>query len=189
MNELNEAAEAASSELRACVACCDNFPPTWVSTLRCKCFYCGLCIEKLFEASLREETRFPPACHQVPITLKIARSRLTQATLRAYEARFRELSTRNKVYCHRPRCSAFIATHSVHNGAAHCQRCHSVTCFSCRNAWHYGQCTPEKDAGLFELMRTCNWRKCPGCQRVVERHHGCAHMTFVSSLSRTLYIS
>jgi len=158
MSELGEAAAKAPRALRPCEACCDNFRPEMGSKLRCKCFYCGLCIEELFKASLREETRFPPACHQVHIMLKIARGHLTKATLREYEARFLELSTRNKVYCHRPHCSAFIATHSVHNGAAHCQRCRSVTCFSCRNAWHFGQCTPEKDAGLFELMRACNWR-------------------------------
>lgn len=168
--------DSPSRYLQECSACSTKVPSTEVIRLRCADRYCNVCLAKIFETAMKDEAMYPPSCHGMRIPTKLVQTRLSKSLLRRFREMQPELSTRNKTYCHRTTCSAFIAPHSIHNGQAICQKCRSVTCSKCRNAWHFGRCLEGDDAALFELMRSTNWKRCPECRRVVEKNDGCNHM-------------
>ena len=160
-----------------CNACMILFPQDDLVQVRCKHQYCAGCLEFFFTRAMKDETLYPPACCQFEIPLRIAAKSFSMRFARRYKAKELELRTRNKTYCHRTACSAFIAPHSIHNGNAYCQRCGSITCARCKSAWHWGPCSQDDGTGFFELVRTAAWKQCPECKRVVERIDGCNHIT------------
>lgn len=122
-------------DLERCVACLSKNPRIELVQLRCSDKYCYTCLEKMFETAMKDETMYPPSCCGTNISIKLVRGHLSKSLLWKFRMKQPELSTSKKLYCHVPRCSAFIAPHSVHNGQAICQKCRSVTCTKCRNKW------------------------------------------------------
>lgn len=130
-----EQMEEANSDLEECTACSSKLPEKELIELRCEDHYCRTCLEKIFDTATKDETQYPPSCCGITITTKLVQPHLSKSLLRRFKLKQPEFSTRNRTYCHKPRCSAFIAPHSIHNGQAICQKCRSVTCSKCRNAW------------------------------------------------------
>ena len=127
--------DSAEQNLERCTACLTKTPSNELVELRCVDKYCCPCLEKMFETAMKDETMFPPSCCGISISTKVVQGRLPKSLLWRFRMKQPELSTRNRLYCHVPKCSAFIAPHSVHNGQAICQKCRSVTCSKCRNKW------------------------------------------------------
>ena len=175
------AATAIGVKIESCTACLSPLAIKDLIETPCRHRYCPDCLHTLFKRAMKDETLFPPACCGDKIPIGMASKHLPKRFIRHYKAKSLELKIRNKTYCHKPACSAFIAPHSIHNGHAHCQRCGSVTCGVCKSAWHYGRCTHADDLELFELAKTAAWKRCPECRRIVERNEGCDHMTYVVS--------
>ena len=169
----------AGPQKEACNACMLLFAVQELTEVRCTHRYCSACLHCFFKRALKDETLYPPACCAVAIPLRVASPRLSKSFTRRYKAKQLELKTRNRTYCHRPACSAFIAPHSIHNGHACCQRCGSVTCGYCKSAWHWGRCSEGDDSGFFDFVKTTEWKRCPECKRMIEKNEGCNHIVYV----------
>jgi hypothetical protein len=144
--------------------------------LRCGHRWCKGCLETTFSLSLRDETTYPPRCCWYNIPLKEVQKHLPKSLSREFQSRQLEMKTKNKTYCHKPNCSAFIAPHSIHNGEAICQKCNARTCANCRGKSHFGPCSAGEDAAFMEFASSKNWKRCPTCRRMVEKEDGCSHM-------------
>ena len=176
-SEVTKALPDASSDIESdvveCIACSTKHPRGEVVELSCADDYCHSCLEKLFETAMKDETMYPPSCCGQRIPLKLVQKRLPKPTIYRFKMKQPEFDTKNKTYCHKPKCSAFIAPHSIHNDQAICQRCRAVTCNKCKDEWHFGPCMEGSDASFFEYIRSTTWKRCPECKRIVEKANGC----------------
>ena len=160
----------------SCRICGDTaFSVRELLELDCGCYQCNDCLTRLFTLAMTDESVYPPKCHRRPIPLDLAAGHLPRSLMRAFEAKLPELSTRKRIYCSNIKrgCNAFIATHSIHNGEAFCQKCNSKTCVKCKEAGHFGPC---QDNDVIELAKDEKWKICPGCTRLVEKADGCNHI-------------
>ena len=130
--------------LPMCVACRSTYEDLELVKLRCDHNWCNDCLENKFKLAMRDEEAYPPRCCFHIITLAEVVKRLSEPLVKEFKSRQLELKTKNKTYCHKPDCSAFIAPHSVHNGEAICQKCYARTCSKCRGQWHFGPCSAGK---------------------------------------------
>lgn len=149
-----------------------------VIQLPCGDRYCRDCLQKLFEASIADESLFPPRCCREPMVMKTVQPFLTTDVVKRYTARKEQLETPNWTYCYSPGCSKFIPPASIENDRATCKNCGMVICTICKSSSHHGDC--PKDTALHSLLRTAakhGWQRCFYCRRVVELIQGCYHMT------------
>ncbi|KAE8149931.1 hypothetical protein BDV25DRAFT_140314 [Aspergillus avenaceus] len=166
--------------LRSCVACDDCMKPDNTLHAPCGHEYCRSCIEGLYNASLTDETLFPPRCCGQHIDIRIARTFLKSDLLERYEKKRIELETPNKTYCHFLKCSAFINTSCLKGQVATCPECNRKTCTSCKSQAHTGDCLDDPATQqLFATAKVNGWQRCYSCQRLVELDHGCNHMVLV----------
>jgi hypothetical protein len=161
---------------RPCDACTSEKPTADLALLRCDDVYCAECLTRVFRTAMTDETMFPPSCCGMRIRLKTAQTFIPKDVCKKFRAKELELMTKDKTYCWRPRCSAFIAPHSIHNSEAHCQKCRAVTCSRCKSKAHFGQCTNAGDEAFFEFISKTKFKKCPVCKRMVEKNGGCNHV-------------
>ncbi|KAK5130046.1 hypothetical protein LTR08_002520 [Meristemomyces frigidus] len=165
-----------------CVACGEDKDFLDVARIPCKDKheYCRECLAQLFELSLTDESLFPPRCDNEPIPLALVRIFLPAELAKRFETMYTELSTKNRVYCHDPKCSAFIPTRAIgeETDIGTCPRCDKTTCAICKAPSHTGDC-PE-DTELQQLVSTANteqWQRCLDCKRFVQLETGCNHIT------------
>ena len=175
-NAMSDAPLSAPEDMAECLACSTKYPKSKLIKLPCEDKYCQVCLLRLFKAAMKDETMYPPRCCRKTIRIELAQKHLPQALIRQFKAKGLEMETRNRTYCSRSACSAFIKPQSIHNGQAICQRCRAVTCSKCKTAWHFGPCKEEDDTGFFDFVRSTDWKRCPECRRVVEKSEGCNHM-------------
>ena len=155
-----------------------------VARVPCDHEYCRECLASLFQASMKNESLFPPRCDGQLIPLNQVRFFLPVELAKEFEERSVELSAKNRVYCHDPRCSTFIpwpaSVERVEGEWLTCPVCENATCTICKAAAHTGDC-PD-DTALQQLLDTAGteqWQRCYQCHRFVELEQGCNHMTFV----------
>jgi hypothetical protein len=172
-------------KLGHCVACGDTKDFFDVARVLCNHEYCRECLASLFQASMKDESLFPPRCDGQAIPLNQVRFFLPVDLAKEFEERFVELSAKNRVYCHDPQCSTFIpwpaSVERMEGEWLTCPTCEKTTCAICKAAAHTGDC-PD-DTALQQLLETAGneqWQRCYQCHRFVELEQGCNHMTFVS---------
>ncbi|GAA5840242.1 hypothetical protein JCM5353_007838 [Sporobolomyces roseus] len=104
---------------------------------------------------------------------------------------FRKLEdSQPAIFCPNPSCSAqFVRDCDMEGQAqASCPACHKMICVDCGVVWHSGYTCDQfqslpvderepEDFALFALARDQKWRRCPGCQVMLGRTHGCNHMS------------
>ncbi|KAI6709609.1 hypothetical protein JHW43_007879 [Diplocarpon mali] len=141
--------------------------------------YCGSCLQDLFNASITDDTLFPPRCCRELITPSgNVRIYLSTDIVQLYEAKKIEFDTPNRTYCSNPLCSSFIRVEHISGDQASCQRCRAVTCTICKSAAHRGDCPEDTALQLvLEVARDNGWQRCWSCHRMVELDTGCNHMT------------
>lgn len=159
-----------------CSNCDEQHSEDKLLHLACACRYCHECLEFIFGFALKNEECYPPDCCFGAISFRLARHHLSPALARNFAAKKLEMSTKKKTYCHNVSCNTFIAPHSIHNGDAHCQKCRFITCSKCKQKSHFGPCTDKTNEELEQLAKEQGWKKCPACERLVERDGGCNHM-------------
>ena len=172
----NGAAKASRESMDRCMACSTKHEAGGLITLHCGHRWCKSCLQATFRLSLKDETMYPPRCCWYNIPLKEVQEHLPKSLSREFQSRQLEMETKNKTYCHKTNCSAFIAPHSIHNGEAICQKCNARTCAKCKEKSHFGPCSGGEDAAFMEYARSNSWKRCPTCRRMVEREDGCSHM-------------
>ncbi|KAE8307822.1 hypothetical protein BDV41DRAFT_553263 [Aspergillus transmontanensis] len=167
-----------SIPLHRCVACRDEVEFVNIARVPCRHEYCRSCLEDLFNASMTDESLFPPRCCRQPINVNIARIFLKADLIQRYEKKKIEFETPNRTYCYVPECSTFINTSHIEGEVATCPSCSRTTCTSCKGRAHIGDC--PNDSGMQHLLALAQenaWQRCYACWRLVELVHGCNHMT------------
>lgn len=173
----------APSRMHRCIACAEDTEFVNVVRVPCRHEYCRSCLESLFNASMTDESLFPPRCCRQPIVMSIARIFLKSDLVQQYEKKKIEFETPNRTYCYSAGCSAFIETSHIEGEVATCSDCGRTTCTSCKGRAHIGDC--PNDTSLQQLLDTARengWQRCFSCWRMVELDHGCNHMKFVATL-------
>lgn len=174
----DENATRLSNHVRDCAACNADVP--FFDSVRCPCGheYCRACIAELFDASLSDESLFPPRCCGDSIPLGLNQIFLPSTLVRKYHAKELEYGTTNRTYCHEPTCSTFIPPSSIQGNVALCSRCGSQTCTMCKGQSHQEDC-PE-DITTQELLlyaKDMGWQRCLKCRTLVELNTGCNHIS------------
>ncbi|CAM1504890.1 Fc.00g024810.m01.CDS01 [Cosmosporella sp. VM-42] len=172
------AASRAPPKASKCISCQDEYSLTDVARCPCSHEYCRGCLALLFEASMKDETLFPPRCCTQPIPIDINRIFLPPELVGEFNAKKVELETIDRTYCHDATCSTFVPLQFIKGNVAHCVRCSKKTCSICKGASHQGEC--PQDPAFQEILRVATengWQRCQPCGRIVELDQGCNHMT------------
>ncbi|KAH9911610.1 uncharacterized protein B0H18DRAFT_347537 [Fomitopsis serialis] len=159
-----------------CVFCRENIGGHQIQA-PCGHFWDADCLADLFRASTTDESLFPPRCCQQPFVLKEVERHLMPELLASFNAISLEFRTADRVYCHRPTCSAFIGPATESSSAQDCPKCLAQTCGHCKERAHSGSPCITDDAPILALAEQNGWARCPGCKHIVELAMGCYHMT------------
>jgi len=174
--------KTAGSLRQDCISCGDSVAFCDIARAPCGHQYCRDCLKDLVQASLTDETLFPPRCCKTPIPIEENRVFLPQPLVREFLEKRTELGTPNRTYCSRSTCSAFIRQDNVVGDVASCDTCGTKTCSICKSAAHDGDC-PEDESiqQVLEIARANNWQRCYSCRSVVELQLGCNHIRYCIS--------
>ncbi|KAL6304237.1 hypothetical protein BKA93DRAFT_301530 [Sparassis latifolia] len=160
-----------------CVICTDRIDGVEIRA-PCGHFYDVGCLMDLFRSATVDESLFPPRCCQQPFAFNEVRCYLGAELSASFEAKAVEFSTANRLYCHRPTCSAFLGSKTADVTSRTCLKCFSQTCGRCKEAAHGTlSCTDADDASILALAQEAGWKRCPRCRHMVELAIGCYHMT------------
>ncbi|EJD42218.1 hypothetical protein AURDEDRAFT_89751 [Auricularia subglabra TFB-10046 SS5] len=174
----SRAHQTPSSSRVECTACGSRIRGR---SLRAPCdhVYDAACISDLFEASMTDESLFPPRCCRQEIPVDSVRALISASLLQRFEAKATELRTLRRVYCANASCSRFLGAQTDVAASLACPACATTTCSACMAAHaRYAPCVLEADAqAVVELARQEGWQRCPGCRRFIELETGCFHMT------------
>ncbi|PNS15667.1 hypothetical protein CAC42_4119 [Sphaceloma murrayae] len=164
--------------VHACAACTDDFPISLLRQLECSHEYCGPCLGRIFHETMRDISRYPPRCCRQPISLALVKALLPADIAETFEKKAPELDTKDRTYCHKSECEAWIPPVSIHGRRAVCQACAGVTCVECKQLWHHGSCaTLLEDQQQLRYAKAQGWQRCGKCGFLVELASGCYHMT------------
>jgi hypothetical protein len=161
-----------------CVACQEDKKFLEVARVRCGHEYCQDCLIALFEASMTDESLFPPRCCRQRFDIGQLRVFLKPDVVTRFREKAVEFTASNRVYCSRSTCLAFIPPSKIDGDHARCSSCNQGTCAICNLAWHSDDC--PQDTALQALLETATengWQRCTSCRRLVELDTGCNHMT------------
>jgi len=168
------------SSMVDCVVCGDAFHLPELIRSPCGHLYCPDCLNSLFVRATTDETLFPPRCCSQIISLSLVEAKLSPGALSAFNSAAIEFTTTNRTYCARKDCGKFIPPHEIRSGRAVCRNCNAETCAYCKGVLHVGDC-PEDEALqiVLVLAQGERWRRCFGCNTMVELNTGCNHITYV----------
>lgn len=163
--------------LKNCVICGEEKDFFEVLRVPCNHEYCRECLEQLFTRSMVDQSLFPPRCDNQEIPLEWARLFISSDLAKEFEAKYDELNTKNRTYCHEPTCSTFIPEGMIRERLATCPRCKKTTCNECHNPSHVGDCPNDEALRLLvATAETQQWQRCYQCTAMVELEQGCNHM-------------
>ncbi|KAL9488578.1 hypothetical protein ACSS6W_000855 [Trichoderma asperelloides] len=169
----------------ACVICMEDTPPSKGADLKCGHRMCNACMKRNFEMSIRDPQHMPPrCCTKAHIPLKHVDKLFDDAFKRAWNRKFAEYSTGNRVYCPSKRCGEWIKPTSFYRGedgrrVARCGRCNTKVCPKCSSRWHSSlECPRDEETNKFlDQAKEEGWKRCYKCKSMVELKEGCNHMT------------
>ena len=159
-----------------CVICRES---RYCQPAPCGDAYCHLCLREVFLRACDDEELFPPRCCTQPIPLEQAQVFLTREEIDRYKGKVEEYTSGNRVYCADGACSAFISAGAIIGDKAGCKVCGKETCRICGKGWHGGaDCPEDKELELtLAHAKEMGWQRCGKCHALVERKHGCEHMS------------
>ena len=182
VNPLPKFEEVKNTLSRLCVTCHDYFPVQILMIAPCGDNYCGACTHELFDASMKDESLFPPRCCGRELVLDSAKAlfphQFTADFLEHFQVKSIEFNTTDRTYCHGASCSQFITPDHIRGDIATCGNCQLETCTFCKGRSHEGDC-PEDPAfaSLMTVARIEGYQRCYQCRRLVELVLGCNHIT------------
>ncbi|KAG8734439.1 hypothetical protein FRC12_018528 [Ceratobasidium sp. 428] len=164
-----------------CIICRDTVTRAYQAP--CGCFYDRECLINLFERAAVDESLFPPRCCNLRIPFQVVRVIFTSKLIRAFERKTKEFETPNRLYCHKPRCSAFLGPavgNQRQRSNKECTACYRRTCTFCKGVGHPPGVPCQTNADTQQVLtlgRKEGWQSCPSCHNLVELALGCYHMT------------
>jgi hypothetical protein len=163
-----------------CAACDDHFSAEKVWKAPCGHRYCVPCLEWLHEASMTDESLFPPKCCQTKMPWDDVKAKISGGLATSFEKKKEELDTPTGdcTYCFDTNCAAFIGAKNIANDIATCPVCNKTTCTMCKEtSRHTGDCPADEALDqTLTLASDHGWRRCGKCRRVIELTYGCYHM-------------
>ncbi|OCH96607.1 hypothetical protein OBBRIDRAFT_13292 [Obba rivulosa] len=161
-----------------CVICGDTIQGPQIRA-PCGHFYDRGCLRDLFRSASVDESLFPPRCCQRPFVFLDVQQYLGAELAAFFQKKAVEFGTLDRVYCHRPACSAFLGAATPNPTVKRCPECRAWTCGRCKGTAHGGPCAhgDAEDAAVLAMAENEGWKRCPGCHHLVELAHGCYHIT------------
>lgn len=174
-----------------CASCMEVFPKTEILNATCAHAYCHVCMKQLFKNACKDEQLFPPRCCRQEIPLDVALPFLSNEDAGEFLDKIEEFTCEDRTYCFQPSCSKFISANNIICGVGSCPNCYFATCTLCKKEYHTGDCPEDPSMKLtLETAAANGWQRCQRCHAIVERSHGCQHMTcrlvFLLKLALTL---
>ncbi|CAL1709005.1 unnamed protein product [Somion occarium] len=177
-------------EPHECVICRSNISSIAIK-VPCGHSYDLGCLRELVQASTRDESLYPPRCCQQTIPRRLFESHLDPNLSALFSEKSIEFGTLKRVYCAKLACSRFLGPRSTSSTTTPyifvcpVKSCCTRTCSWCRQEVKgHGKhsCAQDQDQDgkqLAKLSQKAGWVSCPGCERVIELHTGCFHMTCI----------
>lgn len=137
------------------------------------------CLEDMFRRATFDESLYPPKCCQQVIPIANAQPYLDARLVATFTKKSAEFDTPDRVYCHRPKCSAFIGSATKEVNVLECPECSAETCGSCKEAAHRGlKCSDKEDLNNMakQMHEREGWQRCHSCHHLVEKSEGCHHI-------------
>lgn len=149
---------APTSKCRSCLESFTMYELRALST--CGHCYCKDCVHWLVDNSLKGMVHFPARCCGMPIKLgPDVADFLPAETIERYETRMLEFCQRNKRYCARASCSAFLRNSDIQGEIGTCRVCKERTCIQCKHKAHEGECkTDDDETQLLEFAKKARWQ-------------------------------
>lgn len=161
-----------------CIICEDNFDADHCTQVPCQHYYCDGCLNDLFRVAMTNEQAYPPRCCKTTVPFEDVSHVLSNELADEFGAKKEELDDTKRTYCYVPTCSTYIGEEHKEENVATCPVCSAKTCILCKQAQHDGDCANDNEmAATMRLAESEGWQKCPQCERMVELHTGCNHMT------------
>jgi hypothetical protein len=164
-----------------CVACTEELSTDQTVLAPCDHEYCTDSPRNVFRRSTKAELYFPSKCCRQEIPLEVIRTHMSDVELRAFNNASIEFATHNRIYCHDPKCAAFIPPLDIETAEsmATCNLCKKKTCTLCSGPAHGPGQECSNDTNLLLLLSLAEqerWRQCGRCHRFIELTEGYYHM-------------
>lgn len=134
--------------------------------------------------SVTDPAHMPPkCCTSEHIPLKHVDKLFDQKFKVAWNRKFTEYTTRNRIYCPSKGCGEWIKPNhiTIEQGrkVGKCKKCGIKVCGTCNNRMHTSKECPKDEATkqFVEIAKREGWQKCYNCKAMVELKEGCNHMT------------
>ena len=171
------------------MVCMDELPSTKTAKLKCNHRMCNSCLRRSFKLSTTDPQHMPPkCCTEDVISLKHVEKLFDNNFKKTWNRKFREFSTRNRIYCPSRRCGEWIKPENIYREddrkggrkVARCGRCKTKVCCACNGKWHASrECPQDEETNNFlEQAKQEGWQRCHRCKAMVELKEGCNHMTW-----------
>ncbi|KAF2665662.1 hypothetical protein BT63DRAFT_428614 [Microthyrium microscopicum] len=176
-----------------CVSCLeDDIPHTEAAHTKCNHHMCRSCVHRLFVLSTTDVSLMPPRCcdsneiEPLYVQRLFGKTFLDKAQMKAWNSKYEESKTKNRLYCTNKECGAWIPPDQIEKSASTgrkrgtCKKCKTQVCKKCSRKWHYSrECEVDEDTKkvLALAEETAGWQRCYRCKAVVSLDTGCNHMT------------
>lgn len=175
-----DAAEKADDRRVECVGCCDTLLEKECLKAECEHYFCEGCVVTLVSITIKDEACFPMKCCKRPMKQADISTILEKGLRELYASACMEFGTpaEDRVYCPRPKCSAFLGSLRGRGQTISCDLCRLDVCLSCKESAHLGENCEENEAlnRTRKLAEEQQWRACPKCKAIVDKTGGCNHM-------------
>lgn len=140
-----------------CTCCEDPLAMNKAWQAPCKHWYCSDCLETLIQATMNDETLYPPRCCVV-LPWQEIKLFLPEDLMASFENKKREFDTpaSERLYCAQPACSHFLDSRATPARSVMCSLCHSETCSACRAASHAGPCPVDPNEAEQQTRQLAN---------------------------------
>ncbi|KAK5046631.1 hypothetical protein LTR84_007392 [Exophiala bonariae] len=138
---------------------------------------CYDCLKREFQVAMSDMERMPVQCCGRVMHYEVAQDILPAVELEAYKTRFIENGTPNPLYCPMPRCSTYIPSRLIPEGATRvaCFTCLAAVCTKCKNLANDTHVC-GKNEEYNSIIKKFKYKVCPKCNTGVMKMFGCAHV-------------
>lgn len=161
-----------------CVVCMEELRPHEIVRCPCEHTYCVKCLKSFLIRATKDESLFPPRCCRQAIPRVLIEDTLSKTELSDFESATVEFTTTNRTYCSNAECAKFVPPNHDGGDEIVCPYCDTKMCTHCKGSFHAGECVEDQALrAVLQLAEGQRWRRCHGCNALVELDIGCNHMT------------
>lgn len=177
---------------KTCPICYDDFDFDLMIPLECQHEFCQICVSKYLTSKITEKS-FPiqcPCCKKeisvsdIELNLDVKIVNLFHQFSLEY---FIETNQKSYSCCPTPNCGYLFFFNQGDSTDFKCEKCKKRYCLKCKVDYHIGSTCEQYEQWAIEngladelfsdFLSGSKFKKCPGCNRFVEKSFGCNHMT------------